>query len=84
MTPEEQEYEEKLAVHVAANLSALQTADAVNRANTGHVSISENNQRILSLIVDPAERRHAEMLEAIKDLKPNPRPMRKDILTARR
>lgn len=83
MTPEEQEHEEKLAALIAANLSALQTADAVNRANAGHVSISKGNQRILSLTVDPAERRHAEMLEAIKDLKPKPRPTRKDILTGK-
>src|SRR5574344_3093106 len=63
MTPEEQEHEEKLAALVAANLSALQTVDAVNRANAGHISISKGNQRILSLTVDPAERRHADRSE---------------------
>lgn len=31
MTPEEKEHEENLAALIAANLSALQTADAVNR-----------------------------------------------------
>ena len=68
MTPEKKEYEENLAALVAANLSALQTADAVNRANAGHVAISNGNRRTLSLTVDPTERRHTEMLEAIRDL----------------
>ena len=81
MTPEEQEHEENLAALIAANLSALQTADAVNRTNAGHIAISKGNQRTLSLTVDPAERRHTEMLEAIRDLKPKPRPTRKDIIT---
>lgn len=85
MTPEEQEHEEKLAALVAANLSALQTVDAVNRANAGHISISKGNQRILSLTVDPAERRHADMLEAIKDLKsPSPDRREKTSLPAKR
>ena len=83
MTPEEQEHEENLAALIAANLSTLQTADAVNRANAGHVAFSKGNQRTLSLTVDPAERRHMEMLEAIRDLKPKPRPTRKDIITGK-
>ena len=71
MTPEKKEYEENLAALVAANLSALQTADAVG------------NRRTLSLTVDPTERRHTEMLEAIRDLKPKPRPTRKDIISGK-
>ena len=47
MTLGEQKYEEEHAALVAANLSALQTADTVNRANAGHIAISKGNQRIL-------------------------------------
>lgn len=81
MTREEREHEKALAALVRANAKALAAADAVARANAGHIAISKANFHPLTLTVDPAERRHAEMLEAIQSLKPKPRPTNKDIIT---